>query len=131
MPPSKPYPPPLIIPSFRKDQHTHTIILLHGRGSNSSRFGHIFLESTGIVQRLPTTKFISPTVKKRRSTVLKRVPINQWFDNYSLEDPNTRAELQFDGLQESSAFRRGLVEQEAAELENDDDPAVRGDGIGG
>lgn len=54
----------------------HTIILLHGRGSNSERFGHVFIESAGIAKCLPTVKFIFPTAKKRRSTALKRVPIN-------------------------------------------------------
>lgn len=124
MPPPKPYPAPLVIPPLDNDQHTHTIILLHGRGSNGERFGHVFIES-GIAKRLPTTKFIFPTARKRRSTVLKRIPINQWFDNYSLEDPNTRAELQLDGLQESSEFLRRLIDEEAKLLSND--PAV-GDG---
>ncbi|GAQ05820.1 acyl-protein thioesterase 1 [Aspergillus lentulus] len=125
MPPSKPYPSPLVIPPLRNDQHTHTIILLHGRGSNSERFGRVFIESTGIAKRLPTTKFIFPTARKRRSTVLKRIPINQWFDNYSLEDPNTRTELQLDGLQESSEFLRKLIDEEAKLLSVD--PTV-GDG---
>ncbi|KAL5341366.1 Alpha/Beta hydrolase protein [Aspergillus crustosus] len=113
MPPFKSYPPPLVIDPLSSDQHTHTIILLHGRGSNSDRFGHVFLESTGIAKRLPTSKFIFPTASKRRSTVLKRVPINQWFDNYSLDDPNTRTELQLDGLQETSGFIRKLIHEEA------------------
>ncbi|KAL4960998.1 Alpha/Beta hydrolase protein [Aspergillus stella-maris] len=110
------YPPPLVIPPLDPTKHTHTIILLHGRGSNSERFGQEFLASTGIARRLPTTKFIFPTASKRRSTVLKRTPINQWFDNYSLEDPNTRTELQLDGLKETGAFLRKLVEEEAGIL---------------
>ncbi|KAL4956524.1 Alpha/Beta hydrolase protein [Aspergillus filifer] len=116
MRPLKSYPTPLVIDPVRNDQHTHTIILLHGRGSNSGRFGEEFLSSTGIAQRLPTTKFIFPTASKRRSTVLKRTPINQWFDNYSLEDPNTRTELQLDGLRETGSFLRKLVEEEAGVL---------------
>ncbi|KAA8652687.1 uncharacterized protein ATNIH1004_001592 [Aspergillus tanneri] len=71
------------------------------------------------------TKFIFHTARKRRSTGLKRVPINQWFNNYSLEDPNTRTELQLDGLLESSEFLRTLIDEEAKLLSND--PAV-GDG---
>lgn len=113
MPSSKLYPSPLVISPLRNDQHTHTIILLQGRGSNSERFGHIFIESTAIAKHLPTTKFIFPTAKKRRSTVLKRIPINQWFDIHSLEDPNARTELQLDGLQESSEFLRKLIDEEA------------------
>ncbi|KAF4183479.1 hypothetical protein CNMCM8927_004938 [Aspergillus lentulus] len=125
MPPSKPYLCPLVIPPLRNDRHTHTIILLHGRGSKGEDFGHIFMESTDIAKRLPTTKFIFPTASKRRSTVMKRIPINQWFDNYSLKNPNTRTELQIDGLQESSEFLRKLIDEEAKLLSND--PAV-GDG---
>ncbi|KAI9372285.1 Alpha/Beta hydrolase protein [Aspergillus egyptiacus] len=117
MPPSKPpkpYPPPLTIPPLSTQHtHTHTLTLLHGRGSNTPLFGEVFLSSTLLRQRLPTTNFIFPTARKRRSTVLNRAPINQWFDNYSLEDPNIRSEMQLDGLSESSAFLRGLVEEEA------------------
>ncbi|PLB51485.1 alpha/beta-hydrolase [Aspergillus steynii IBT 23096] len=109
---SKPFPTPLIIPP-RSNQHTHTFILLHGRGSNAEQFGSVFLESTDIARRLPTVKFIFPTAKKRRSTVLKRIPIRQWFDNYSLKNPNTRTELQVDGLEETNRFLRTLVDDEA------------------
>lgn len=132
MPSSKPYPSPLPIPPLNNDQHTHTIILLHGRGSNSERFGHILLETTALARRLPTVKFVFPTARKRRSTVLKRIPIHQWFDNYSLEDPNTRTELQVEGLEETSCFLRGLVDEEARLLRegNANDASAVGDGYG-
>lgn len=65
----------------------------------------------------PNSENFSPTASKRRSTVLKRIPINQWFDNYSLEDPTTRTELQFDGLEASSRFLRGLIDEEARLLD--------------
>ncbi|KAE8357953.1 Alpha/Beta hydrolase protein [Aspergillus caelatus] len=113
MPGPKPYPAPLVIAPLKSNQHTHTIILLHGRGRNGERFGQVFLESTDIARRLPTVKFVFPTARKRRSTVLKRIPINQWFDNYSLEDPNIRTELQVDGLEESTRYLRGLIHEEA------------------
>ena len=87
--------------------HAHTIILLHGRGSNGSKFGSEILGSPSTLQNLTlpalfsSLKFICPTAPKRRSTVLKRIPINQWFDNYSLEDTSKREELQIDGLAET------------------------------
>ena len=133
MPSSKPYPTPLTIPPLNNNnQHTHTIILLHGRGSNSERFGNILLETTALAQHLPTVKFVFPTARKRRSTVLKRIPIHQWFDNYSLEDPNTRTELQVEGLEETSCFLRGLVDEEARLLRegNTNDASAVGDGYG-
>ncbi|GLI80586.1 hypothetical protein PoHVEF18_008941 [Penicillium ochrochloron] len=85
----KPYPTPLIIAPL-SEEHTHTIISLHGR-----------------------VKFIFPTARKRRSTILKRIPINQWFDNYSLKDPAEKTELQIEGLCETAEFIRGLIAQEA------------------
>ncbi|KAH8434994.1 alpha/beta hydrolase [Aspergillus melleus] len=113
MPPSKTYLTPLVIPPLRPDKHTHTLILLHGRGSNSERFVSVFLETTEIAHHLATTKFVFPTAKKRRSTVLNRIPIHQWFDNYSLDDPNTQTEIHVEGLEESGRFLRTLVDEEA------------------
>jgi len=74
------YPEPLVIPP--SSQHTHTFILLHGRGSNGERFGIEFLKPTvssgkRLQQLFPGMKFILPTAKKRRSTILQRLPINQ------------------------------------------------------
>ncbi|QKX55272.1 uncharacterized protein TRUGW13939_02364 [Talaromyces rugulosus] len=113
----KPYPTPLTIPPL-STQHTHTFIILHGRGSNAERFGRELLSSANLAQRLPTVKFVFPTARKRRSTALKRIPINQWFDNYSLDDPNVRPDLQIDGLMETAEFLRELISQEARVFEN-------------
>ena len=110
--PRKPYPTPLIVPPS-SNKHTHTIISLHGRGSNAERYGHELLQSANLSARLPTVKFVFPTASKRRSTVLKKIPINQWFDNYSLDDPGERTELQVEGLCETAEFVRGLIDQEA------------------
>lgn len=110
--PRKPYPAPLVISPFSKE-HTHTIIALHGRGSNAERFGHEILASANLQARLPTVKFVFPTASKRRSTILKRIPINQWYDNYSLDDPGQRTDLQIDGLCETAEFIRGLITKEA------------------
>ena len=115
----KGYPQPLIIPP--STEHTHSVILLHGRGSNATRFGLALLDSKtssdkSLQQLFPSVKFIFPTAKKRRSTALKRVKINQWFDNFSLEDPSERPELQYEGLKETSEVIHRLVRQEAASL---------------
>ncbi|KAL1990862.1 hypothetical protein VTN49DRAFT_5865 [Thermomyces lanuginosus] len=118
MPPCKPssYLDPLIIPPLRPDHHTHTLILLHGRGSNAARFGPELLDSACLRARLPTVKFVFPTASKRRATIFKRIPINQWFDNHSLEDPGHRTDLQIEGLCQTADFLRGLVEEEAGIL---------------
>jgi predicted esterase len=108
----KPYPTPLVVPA-QNEEHTHTIISLHGRGSNAERFGYELLSSANLQARLPTVKFVFPTARKRRSTVLKKIPIHQWYDNYSLEDPGQRTDLQVEGLYETAEFIRGLVAEEA------------------
>lgn len=110
------WPDPLVV--HPTTTHTHSIILLHGRGSNAERFGLAFLAARSsanktLADHFPSVRFIFPTAKKRRSTVLKRVPINQWFDNFSLEDPSQRQHLQYDGLKETSAFVTRLVQREA------------------
>ncbi|KAI9824192.1 MAG: hypothetical protein M1819_000904 [Sarea resinae] len=113
------YPEPLVIAPA--GPHTHTIILLHGRGSNAERFGLELLKSRTsggrtLPELFPGLKFIFPTAKKRRSTVLKRVPINQWFDNYSLLDPDERQDLQYEGLHETSIFIHKIIASEAEKV---------------
>ncbi|EPS35543.1 hypothetical protein H072_11097 [Dactylellina haptotyla CBS 200.50] len=121
------YPAPFIIAPL--SDHTHTFILLHGRGSNGPKFGQVLVEfaitcsapssadnnngnSSILQQTFPTVKFIFPTAKKRRSTILKRIPINQWFDNYSLDDPSEREHLQVDGLRETTEVVHQLIRDE-------------------
>jgi predicted esterase len=108
----KPYPTPLVVPP-QSEEHTHTIISLHGRGSNAERFGHVLLTSANLQRRLPKVKFVFLTARKRRSTVLKKIRIHQWYDNYSLEDPGQRTDLQVEGLCETAEFICGLVTEEA------------------
>ncbi|KAF7362435.1 Abhydrolase-2 domain-containing protein [Mycena venus] len=113
------WPDPLVVQST--GIHTHSIILLHGRGSNAERFGLELLKartsdnhnSKTLAEHFPGLKFIFPTAKKRRAVIFNRTPINQWFDNHSLEEPLQRQELQYDGLRETSAFVHHLITQEA------------------
>ncbi|KAF8539553.1 Alpha/Beta hydrolase protein [Trichophaea hybrida] len=106
------YPDPIIIPPTQP--HTHTILLLHGLGSNGAKFGYELLSSSSLQTLFPSTKFIFPTAKKRRSTAIKRIPINQWFDIASLPDKSYREELQLDGVRESAEFIHSLI---AAEMQ--------------
>jgi predicted esterase len=98
--------------------HTHTIILLHGLGSNGEAFGTEFQESgrssTGakLTELLPDARFIFPTAKRRRSSAFRRTTINQWFDIASLEDPFWRREVQLPGLAESAKYLLSILHQE-------------------
>lgn len=76
-------------------------------------------------------KFVFPTASKRRSTILKKIPINQWFDNYSLNDPNQRTDLQIDGLRETAAFLRELITREAHDLDSEGETGYQKIVLGG
>ncbi|KAK0658844.1 hypothetical protein DIS24_g4524 [Lasiodiplodia hormozganensis] len=114
------WPEPLIIAPTAP--HTHTLILLHGRGGNAKEFGPFLLFATPTSSELclpalfPGVKWVFPTAKKRRAALFKRMPISQWFDNWSLEYPEDRQELQYEGIAETSAFVAGLIAEEVKEL---------------
>ena len=111
------YPKPLIIPPL--ETHRETWIILHGRGSNAQKFGLELLAMPipghgTLAQAFPHAKFIFPTASQRRATIYKRSLITQWFDNWSLQTPTHREELQIEGLRETSAFIHGLLREEIA-----------------
>lgn len=102
--PQTPFPPPLIIPPLHLP-HKQTFILLHGRGSNASKFGPVLLTTPfppptpsplsqtpssppqTLATAFPHAKFIFPTAPYRRATIYKRTLITQWFDNWHLDFP--------------------------------------------
>ncbi|MCJ1460628.1 hypothetical protein MMC28_011010 [Mycoblastus sanguinarius] len=97
--------------------HTHTIIALHGRGSNGPDFAEELFEgqtSLGLNLReaFPTYKWVFPTSQERYSTVFQQ-QMDEWFDIYSLGDPSQREELQIEGLKDSIVFLHSLIEDEA------------------
>ena len=114
---SSTYPDPLIIPPLAS--HKQTFIILHGRGSNAPTFGPPFLSTTisanpqhTFQQAFPHAKFIFPTASLRRAKIYNRSIIHQWFDNWSLQTPDERSEIQIEGLRETSAFILGLLRRE-------------------
>ncbi|KAG6995854.1 hypothetical protein G7Y79_00041g078060 [Physcia stellaris] len=97
------------------------MIILHGRGSNANVFGPPLLgthtsTSQTFQSSFPHTKFIFPTASKRRAQIFNRSVIHQWFDNWSLQDPNERRELQTNGLRETSAFIHSLLREAIHEV---------------
>lgn len=110
------YPEPLITQPL-SGRHKQTFILLHGRGSNAAEFGPGLLytpipEFGTLRITFPDAKFIFPTASKRRARIYKRIPVNQWFDNWSLEAPEKWEESQHDGLRETSEYIHRLVRGE-------------------
>ena len=106
--------------------HTHTIILLHGRGSSGEVFANSLLESgiastatrsgrMTLVERFPTCKWIFPNAKPRYSTVFK-TKLTEWFDIVSLSHPDEREDLQRPGLNEALEHLQALIRLEMEEL---------------
>lgn len=101
-----------------RDRHTHTVIFLHGRDSLAEEFASEFLESQASDQRyfqdiFPTFKWVFPSSKLRMAARFG-TQISQWFDLWSLENPEERKELQLEGLRESIATILDTIGSEAA-----------------
>ena len=105
---------PHVVPST--EFHTHTVIALHGRGSQGPEFAEELFEgktSSGLSlqEHFPTWKWVFPSAQERYSTVFQE-RMDEWFDIYSLTDPSKREDLQ-KGLRDSVTFLQGLIHEEA------------------
>ena len=117
-----PFALPFTIPSI--SPHTHTLILLHDRGSTAQEFGLDILNATdssgNLFQTLfQNTKFIFPTANHQCVTALEGGPrMSQWFDNVSTQDPSVRDVLQYKGLREGCHHLHAIIDDEPVPLEN-------------
>ena len=98
------------------------MILLQGLGSNGGKSGVELLEpgvsseNKMLPTLLPSTKFVFPTARKRRSSAYSRAMINQWFGVASLEDPASQRETQIQGLAESAQDSRAIFGRETQKI---------------
>lgn len=114
--------------------HTHTIILLHGRGSSGQEFANDLFEcevessssiseqpssikkkTITLPQRFPNCKWVFPTTRKRYSTTFQE-EMREWFDTVSLVDPSRREYLQIEGLSESVLAMIALIKEESVHV---------------
>jgi predicted esterase len=100
--------------------HTHTVILLHGRGSNGPEFAEEFFSCTTsnsqtLASHLPTYRWVFPTSRERWSATFQE-EMCSWFEACSVDDPQERQELQKDGLRESVLHILSCLETEAGLL---------------
>jgi lysophospholipase-2 len=96
--------------------HTHTIILLHGRDSTAAEFASEFFESQAsdnltVPEIFPSFKWVFPSSGLRASARFE-TEMSQWFDIWSVEEPEKRKGLQKDGLRKSVAFILEVVRKE-------------------
>ncbi|KAF2276158.1 alpha/beta-hydrolase [Westerdykella ornata] len=124
------YSPPLTLPP--PQTHKTTLIILHGRRSTAQKFAEPLLthpvspvstvtsstsselsdSSKAFRDYFPHTKFVFPTAPLRRAVVFKRSLTHQWFDNWSLTQPELKQHLQIPGLRETSAYLHDLLRKE-------------------
>jgi predicted esterase len=100
--------------------HTHTIIFLHGLGSNPREFCSEIFESQDnngafFTQLFPSIKWVFPC-----ATFLHIDPEagngRKWFDMDCVQDPQNSPEVQRPGLEESKTRLLRVIEEEAGEV---------------
>jgi predicted esterase len=118
------YPSPYIV--HPTAPHTHTIILLHGTSTSGPEFGSPFLsfpfphpnsdtlnQTTTLLALLLGVRWIFPSGKKRKVTVLGGRETNAWFDIHDFSDRTKGEEDQISGLRDSVVYLAGLIKEEA------------------
>lgn len=105
-------------------QHSHTIIFLHGRDSLNDEFAGELFESEAsqpsdqprtLPDLLPTVKWVFPAAPVLRSARFD-TDMSQWFDMWSVEDPDERSEIQLEGLRNSVSAIIQAIQDEAAHV---------------
>ncbi|KAK4128845.1 alpha/beta-hydrolase [Parathielavia appendiculata] len=100
--------------------HTHTIIILHGRGSTGEEFAEELFESklsTGktLQEHLGSWRWVFPSSAELWSTVFEE-DMPACFGAHSLTDPTARRDLQKAGIRDSVRYLTRLLEAEVDRL---------------
>ena len=102
-------------------EHTHTVILLHGRGSPAAEFAPEFFESQwaddrNLPELFPTIKWVFPTSELRFCEGIDDSLISQWFDMSAPRNPQQEKERQKDGLRDSVPLIAQVIRKEVDQL---------------
>jgi lysophospholipase II len=101
---------------------THTVILLHGRDSNGGEFAAELFESETsqpaaaprtLRDHFPTVRWVFPTAPLLQSKRFD-TSMHQWFDIWSVEDPEEQPWLQKEGLEGSISAVLDIIKCEQA-----------------
>ncbi|EFJ35414.1 hypothetical protein SELMODRAFT_79756 [Selaginella moellendorffii] len=112
------------------EQHTHTVILLHGRGSNAEEFvedlqGMTTSSGQSLFAHFPGVRWVFPSAQTLWSSQFLEA-MSTWFDAPSLTDMSKNKHLQVPGLKSSVEFVRGVIQDEVARLGGDAAKVVLG-----
>ncbi|KAF5692279.1 acyl thioesterase 1 [Fusarium circinatum] len=113
------------------ESHTHTAILLHGRGSNGEEFAQELFEETlssdqsSLAQKLPNWRWVFPSSRELWSTAFQE-DMPAWFEAHSLTDITARQDLQIPGIKESVSYVKTILDQQIERLSGDASRVVLG-----
>ena len=108
--------PTLHIHQPQSQTHTHTAIMLHGRGNTGPEFAEDLFSSTitkdkNLPASLPTWRWVFSTSKERWDSRFEE-DLSAWFEAYSLTNIEEKEKLQVEGLKDSGACILGILEEE-------------------
>ena len=117
-PAPSPFEEPYVVPPTTT--HTHTIIALHGRGSQGPEFASELFENKtssqlNLQEHFPSWRWVFPSSQERWSTVFEE-KMDEWFDIYSLTNPSDREELQKEGVKDSINFLQNIIYKESRKV---------------
>ncbi|KAK4171471.1 Alpha/Beta hydrolase protein [Triangularia setosa] len=97
-------------------EHTHTAIMLHGRGSDGPEFAQELSETTltgqkDLMQRLPGWRWVFLSSQHLWSTAFEE-ELPAWFEAHSLTDATSRQDLQVEGIRESTSYIKSVMDEE-------------------
>jgi len=109
-------------------EHTHTAIMLHGRGSNGPEFAEELAETaapgqTPLTQRFPGWRWVFPSSQELWSTAFEEM-LPAWFEAHSLTDTTVREDLQMEGIRQSVAYIQSVLDREVAALGGETEKVV-------
>jgi lysophospholipase-2 len=102
--------------------HTHTAILLHGRGSNGEEFAQELFDETklsdgtSLAQKLPSWRWVFPSSRELWSTAFEE-DMPAWFEAHSLTDTTSRQDLQIPGITDSVNYLKKVLKEEIEKLD--------------
>ena len=101
--------------------HTHTIIMLHGRGSTGPEFaeelfsGQLSKQHRNLASHLPGWRWVFPSSRMLWSTAFQE-EMPAWFEAHSLTDISVKQNLQMDGLRQSVGYLLQVLDVEVERL---------------
>nr|RBQ98427.1 hypothetical protein FVER53263_12021 [Fusarium verticillioides] len=113
------------------ESHTHTVVLLHGRGSSGEEFAQELLEETllsdqsSLAQKLPSWRWVFPSSRELWSTAFEE-DMPAWFEAHSLTDTIARQDLQIPGIRQSVSYIKTILDQEIEIIGGDTSRVVLG-----